>query len=910
MLIVDLVYRPIRTFRRARANGAVRKWNLEKVLGSVPIHHHDGTKKTLVRELARIGFRNALRRKRVAAVTVMSIAISVSLLYTALSASSSLENSANLFLKATLSPVDISVSATRWGQPITTQMRSDILSGPSVMRAIPRIEEYATYENLTSGIYVFLVGLDLQSESGIGSLNATAGSLDISGDGCFLTMDAIELLNVSLGDLLTLHTSAAAAFFNITGYGLAIDKGVIGPVVFISLERAWEIYSIRYEAHSSNKLLIELYDVFAAPAATDYIKAVCGEGFTVTNLKVYPLKLSSLFLSQAQTVLLALVAVSSFTAVFRVFSSFAMIFSQRRYETGVVLAFGASRSNVLVLLLAEVGTIGIVGAALGIGLGLVIGTVVLNFLVLLARITYVGIMSQYFRSLATVDPLSVIIACLFGIALTLMAGYLPAWRASRESVATSLGSGALPPAGAGRLLSRSGRKRVRAAVGTVAVSLTSIVALQAVSDFLDLHIIEIASIRILSIPALILLVAALSPNLASSRRFLWPAVVGASEVVRILSSRNLRRNTLAGLVVFNLFASSTVLYFASTNVGYVITESWKRNIAGQTTSANVVVYMNPPADLEIISEIQSIPNITTVVPMNQALEIIWHSSLFGDGLLMGAEPHGLERLASLGILQSVNLTRGLDVILEPMSCAVSEYAANFLGLGLGDTVHVGAIANLTVVAISESAVPVFMLSTVEPTFVIVSMETWGIIRGEPFKAGSLLIESTDPAAVIKELFSVPGAYPVLVSILEADYVSALRSIEILIDASLISLFASALVSALISSWVVSSSRRRELGMLASLGMRDKEIARTLAAESSVPMISGVILGCAAGIGVELALRNLVIHFSGGLFIIADFRTLFLVVLSLIASLLAVYYVTKRAVNTDVVRLLREAGRNR
>ncbi len=385
----------------------IGKWNLEKVLEYVPSYHHHGTKKTLIRELAHIGFRNALRRKRVAAVTVLSIAISVSLLYTALSASSSLENSANLFLKATLSPVDISVSATKEYVPITTDMRTAIENGPSVMKVIPRIEEYArfVYPNETvSWVFVFLVGFDPQLESDIGSLYATAGSVDVSGNGCFLTREAFKLLNVSLGDPLTLYTSAGWASFNMTGYGPAIDKGVIGPVVFISLERAWDIYRIKYEAQSTNKLMVELYDIFAAPAATDFIKAVCGEGFSVNNLKVYPLRLSSLFLTQARTVLLALVAASCFTAIFRVFSSFAMIFAQRRYETGVVLAFGSSRSQVLALFLAEVGTIGIIGAGLGICLGLTIGTVVLNFLVLLSRITFVGTTSQYFQNLATVRP--------------------------------------------------------------------------------------------------------------------------------------------------------------------------------------------------------------------------------------------------------------------------------------------------------------------------------------------------------------------------------------------------------------------------------------------------------------------------------------------------------------------------
>ncbi|MHA2213141.1 MAG: hypothetical protein ACW992_08280, partial [Candidatus Thorarchaeota archaeon] len=63
-------------------------------------------------ELVRMGFRNSFRRRRVAAFTILSIAISVSLLYTAFSASNGLQSSANIFLQESLSPVDIVITAT------------------------------------------------------------------------------------------------------------------------------------------------------------------------------------------------------------------------------------------------------------------------------------------------------------------------------------------------------------------------------------------------------------------------------------------------------------------------------------------------------------------------------------------------------------------------------------------------------------------------------------------------------------------------------------------------------------------------------------------------------------------------------------------------------------------------------
>ncbi|MHA2433052.1 MAG: ABC transporter permease, partial [Candidatus Thorarchaeota archaeon] len=295
------------------------------------------------REIAGMGFRNAFRRRRVALFTVISIAISVGLLYTAMSASASLQYNANTFLQDTLSPVDLVVSnGGRWGVRITPAMRVQVESIPAVSKTIPRIEEYAWVENGTEPIYFFIVGLDLEQESHVGSLDASEGTVNLTGSGCFISREAMTLLNVTVGEELELYTTAGLQFLNVTGVGLAVDKGIAGPVVFVSLEKAMDIYHLRYPDSSVGKLLIEVDDVFSTPSVLNQVGILFGDDFVLTNLKIYPLQLATLFLTQARTILLSLVLASCFIATFRVFSAFAMVFGERKYETGVVLAFGAS----------------------------------------------------------------------------------------------------------------------------------------------------------------------------------------------------------------------------------------------------------------------------------------------------------------------------------------------------------------------------------------------------------------------------------------------------------------------------------------------------------------------------------------------------------------------------------------
>ncbi len=858
-----------------------------------------------------MGFRNAFRRKRVAMFTIISIAISVSLLYTALSASTSLQSSANLFLQDTLSPVDITVSnGGQWNRRITPDLRAQIDRISGIANTIPRIEEYVWVENGTENLYLILVGLDLQQEQHIGSLNATEGVLNLSNDQCFLTREAVSLLNLSVGEELQLTTTAGFQFLNVSGYGLALDKGVIGPVIFVSLETAHSIYNIRYPDYSFGKLLVEINDIFQAPTIMNQISNILDADFIISNVKVYPLELANAFLTQARTILLALVAAACFIAVFRVFSAFAMVFNERRYETGVVLAFGAPRARVLMLFMSEIGTVGVVGAIFGVILGLALGAIVIQFVALLLAIMTISPATNFIQSVSMIDPMMILLAALFGILLTLFAGYLPAWRASRESVIESLGSGPIAPSPSRGAFSQQARKRIHVALGVISLTLVSLVLLQILSDVLGLHLISSDSIRVSSIPSFLLAVITISPKLANSELVIHPLVSRSSNVVQSMSKKNIRRNTLSGLIVFNLFVAVTVLFFASTNVGLAVTESWNANLGWQTNSANIVVYMDPPGQIDFIDEVEDMANVTDAVAMDQGLASIVGPFHTEFGLIMGIQPEGFARLASLSILDQENASLGFFSISEADTCIISKYTAETLNVRVGDIIEVGEASEVRVVGICESAVPIFVVSVVNPNFVIVGPETWAEARGQDFTIGSILIDSSDPHATIADIMNTANAHPVMVSSLSADYEAALSAIQVVVNAALVTLFIATLASALLSSWSIASTRRREIGMLSALGMTRSEIAQTLTAESASGMIAGVSVGVIVGLFVQVALSEIVGRFTGGQFILIDPQIVFLIVLSLIGSITASYYAIGNTTRTQVISLLRDLGRGK
>lgn len=100
-----------------------------------------------------LGVKFALRRRRVAIFTILSIAISVSLLLSSFSIGTSIRTRTNDYIQDTTSPIDITIASTKWGFPITSDMMSSVSQNGYVNNIIPRIEETAQIQNGSSWLH-------------------------------------------------------------------------------------------------------------------------------------------------------------------------------------------------------------------------------------------------------------------------------------------------------------------------------------------------------------------------------------------------------------------------------------------------------------------------------------------------------------------------------------------------------------------------------------------------------------------------------------------------------------------------------------------------------------------------------------------------------------------------------------
>lgn len=855
-----------------------------------------------------LGVKFALRRRRVAIFTILSIAISVSLLLSSLSIGTSIRMSTNDYIQETTSPIDITIASTKWGSPISSDMMSKISQNSHVVNIIPRIEETAQVQNGSNWLHFLLIGLDPERESEIGSFRVSNGTASINGDYCFMSDAAIRLTNLSIGHTIELYTSAGTHFFEIAGSGNALDKGVIGPAVFIHIEEAWRIYGIRYPNNSSNKLLVEVDNVFAIPSLVDGFSSSFGPDFIVSNQKSHNLWFVSLFLSQTDIILGALILGAIFVAALRVFSSYSLIFSERKFETGLMRAYGASNKQVVIILLSEIAVVGITGAIIGIIVGVVTSSMmsqIVNSMLVIQNPIQADI---FFQPTIVLNPVLFLLAGVLGVLLTIIAGSIPAITATRNPVVESLTtahSGVASPASIPSRYSELTKRTLQ----LISILLISLVILQIASDILHLGPIRNDWVRTIAIPAFILFVAGFSDRLARPS-FLVSAIKSRTKpVIRKIFSTSLKRRSTGALLVFNLFVAVAVILLFSSNVTYSITNSWETTLGWQSSSTNVVTYLDESASSFAIEQIRNQQNISGLTELASDYQLLNYQDHVDIGLIFGIEPQTFQNLASVGLIETQDPSLGLSILNQASnSCIISKHASNVFGVTLGQQIEVADRINLTIVAICESSVPIFLFTFISPIFVFVNYETWGSVTEEPFKADGVLMDSQTPETTVSNLSNITGVYPVLVSTVLHDYSQALDSFRLTLDISIGFLLTTVVISAILSGWSAATARRREIGMLRALGMEGDEVAKILTLEGSVPMIAGVLVGIFVGILTNLSLADIIMRLSGGQFTLVDYRTLLITTVSLIVSIIASYYASLRTTRVPTIDLLSDRER--
>ncbi|MGH8925001.1 MAG: ABC transporter permease [Acidimicrobiia bacterium] len=363
------------------------------------------------------------------ALTALSIALGVGLVAASYMFTDSLDQAFDDLFSATLSGFDLQVRpevdedlAFTQGAPLPMALVDEIAALPGIDAARGSIFGFAQVsargQSLTNGtsptfvvswpelVDAFMVRSGERPEAEEGALDpSTAARAGLSlGD---------EIVVTGVGAPQSLQLSGTAAIEGFESFGGAVS-------VYVTLETAQElldldgqVLTVEIETDQPLEEMIERIETILPEG----IEAVSAQSAAEEQLQTFKEALGFL-----NTFLLVFAGVTVFVAAFLIQNTFRIIVAQRTHELATLRLVGASRRQVLSLVLVEAGIVGLVASGLGLALGVVLARAIRSLL------AFGGTLPAARFELA---PRTIGVAVATGLVITIGSALLPARGASR-----------------------------------------------------------------------------------------------------------------------------------------------------------------------------------------------------------------------------------------------------------------------------------------------------------------------------------------------------------------------------------------------------------------------------------------------------------------------------------------------
>ncbi|MCX7838365.1 MAG: ABC transporter permease, partial [Anaerolineae bacterium] len=270
-----------------------------------------------------------------------------------------------------------------------------------------------------------IVGIDPNLAPQLRDYTITQGRFLRQGDGnvAVISQRLADTLKLKLGDALKVPTTEGVV--KLTIVGIMPSRALIGnEQVFITLSQAQKLFDLpnRITTIEAN---LTTTDKAQSEAIVNRIKTELGANYTLGGLVS-----GSEFMGAIQMANVMFAMFGFFTLLmggFIIFNTFRTIVAERRHDIGMLRAIGASRATIIGLILTE----GLVQGIVGTGVGLVLGYLFGVGFVSLAEPMMKQFMNLTFSGGVIVEPMLIIVSIVLGVGVTLFAGLLPAFTASR-----------------------------------------------------------------------------------------------------------------------------------------------------------------------------------------------------------------------------------------------------------------------------------------------------------------------------------------------------------------------------------------------------------------------------------------------------------------------------------------------
>lgn len=519
-----------------------------------------------------------------------------------------------------------------------------------------------------------------------------------------------------------------------------------------------------------------------------------------------------------QTALQVFAGIALFVGIFVIYNTFSIIVAQRTREMALLRAIGASGRQVSISILVESLVIGIIASIAGAIAGIGLGALLLKGL---------GLAFDGFDIALVVPPTALITGVIIGTIITVLSAAVPARRGAGIAPMAALRETAVEVLGASRARTITGLVLMALGLGISTYGATS----------------GTAALLGLGVPLLVIAVFVLGPGLVApfANAITLPLTARGSitgELARENAGRNPKRSATTSLtLMIGVTLVTTAAIFAST---------LSTSLSGQLTDqikADRVIESNVPDDgtgsgglsVSVADDVAALDGVDAV------------SGLQAAAGQLGGEFVQITGIDSATLDQVLNLdpSAGSFADLDATSVALSTDTAEDQGLAIGDTVALNLAQNTAELTVA---------ATYERTELVGEwlVDTSVLEANLPRVLDSrILVATADGADLDDQLDEIIAGDPTARVKTAGDFIDDQAGQINTFLYILYGLLAMSVLVALIG--IVNTmalsihERTRELGLLRAVGMTNRQLRRTVRAESIIVAFMGTTIGVVLGL---------------------------------------------------------------
>jgi len=784
---------------------------------------------------ATLAWRYLIGRGTRSLLTTLAVALGVMLTFGLNSITPALEAAFSRSLLSSAGQIDLTVTdAYNQSFPVSVADRIAAVAGVAAVSA--EVQRTATLrptgdpspDDVTQ---LTVIGIDPARAARVRAFPLAAGRMLAGGDqfSAVLNRDLADRLGVSVGDRIAVPSALGTAQFRVVG--LLSTPSVPGESqIFVPRRAAQQVFSLGSRVTVVQAAFTQDVDRAGVERA---VAVALGPDFQVGGLSTQSGLVASMQVANFAFLLFGLFALA--TAGFIILNSFRTVVAERRRDIGMLRAIGVRRGTITGMFAIESLLQGVLGTALGLGLGWLMAVGALAaFSRMASSLVHIDLSTPVF------SPVTLTMAVLLGLGVTVLAALVPARAAGRvtplEAMRPQLGEVYQRRVG---IRAWVGLGLIVGSVFGLTAGSSSLVGLGAVVFLVGIALVA---------PAIVVPVA---QAVGRPLDFLFPRE-GA------IARSNLQRNPGRSAVTVTAVMLGLAAIVAMITVIASIFAGFHRYLDRSMSADYMLIPQsivlgqgNVAAGPRLAQQVAAVPGVRAV-----------SSIRVSQGKVAGSEVQVL----------GLDPARYLDVASFDWNRGSSDRAVAQLGSGrwmIANGIY-AAQHGLAVGQAIEIATPnghrTYYLAGIGNDYLNAKLSTLytsqaNLARDFNVTADLMVLANRDVAAdpdgVQQRIQRLVNGYPAFKlyesAAWKAEQTSTFNSTLVVFDVLIAALAIPSLLALMNTLAISVLARRREIGMLRAIGSTRRQVRRMVMAESLLLSAIGTVLGLVAGLWLGYAL---------------------------------------------------------